>query len=145
MMTRLRRLGPLAIVQAVGAVIALLIALYLAATKLSGGLPACLPGGGCETVALSEYSSIFGVPVAVLGAGFSAVLLGTIVASLLRADRRLLYATYALALLGTVFVAYLTYLELFVIRAICQWCVGYAICTVVTFLTAALRLRQPQD
>ncbi len=141
-LTRLRKLGLVALVQVGGAVIALLIALYLSATKLAGDLPACLPGGGCETVALSEYSSIFGVPVAVLGAAFSTVLLGTIIASLRRHDRRLLYSAYALGLLGTVFVAYLTYLELFVIRAICQWCVIYAISTVVTFAAAALRLRQ---
>jgi uncharacterized membrane protein len=137
----LRRAGLLAIVQVLAAAIALLIALYLSAVKLSGDLPACLPGGGCETVALSEYSSLFGVPVAFLGALFSAVLAATVVAGLGTGDRRIQYATYALALLGTVFVAYLTYLELFVIHAICQWCVGYAICTVVTFVGAALRLR----
>src|SRR5206468_3930591 len=89
----------------------------------SGSVPAasaavCLPGGGCETVAQSEYSSIFGIPVAALGALFSAVLLAVVVAWLRSADRRVLYAAYALGLFGIVFVAYLTYLELFVIHAI---------------------------
>ena len=137
-MNALRRAGAIVIVQVLAAVIGLLIALYLAATKLFGGVPACLPGGGCETVALSEYSSIFGIPVGVLGAAFSAVLLVTLLAWLRGRDRRLLYATYALSLFGVVFVAYLTYLELFVIRAICQWCVGYAISMVALFLATAL-------
>ena len=137
-MNALRRAGAIVIAQVLAAVIGLLIALYLAATKLFGGVPACLPGGGCETVALSEYSSIFGIPVGVLGAAFSAVLLVTLLAWLRGRDRRLLYATYALSLFGVVFVAYLTYLELFVIRAICQWCVGYAISMVALFLATAL-------
>ena len=139
-MNALRRAGAIVIVQVVAAVIGLLIALYLAATRLFGGVPACLPGGGCETVALSEYSSIFGIPVGALGAAFSGVLLVTLLAWLRGRDRRLLYATYALSLFGVVFVAYLTYLELFVIRAICQWCVAYAISMVVLFVATALSL-----
>ena len=143
-MTRLRRLGPVALIQVLAAVIALLISLYLSGTKLAGGLPACLPGGGCETVALSEYSSVFGVPVAYLGTGYSVVLLAAIIAALRQGDRRLLYVTYALALVGVVFVAYLTYLELFVIRAICQWCVGYAIANVAIFVATAVAVQRSE-
>ena len=139
-MNALRRAGPIVLVQVLAAVIGLLISLYLAATKLAGGVPACLPGGGCETVALSEYSSIFGIPVALLGTAFSVVVLVTLLAWVRGRDRRLLYAAYALALFGVVFVGYLTYLELFVIRAICQWCVGYAISMVVLFAATALSL-----
>ncbi len=139
-MNALRRAGPIVLVQVLAAVIGLLISLYLAATKLAGGVPACLPGGGCETVALSEYSSIFGIPVALLGTAFSVVVLVTLLAWVRGRDRRLLYAAYALALFGVVFVGYLTYLELFVIRAICQWCVGYAISMVVLFAATAFSL-----
>ena len=139
-MNALRRAGPIVLVQVLAAVIGLLISLYLAATKLAGGVPACLPGGGCETVALSEYSSIFGIPVALLGTAFSVVVLVTLLAWVRGRDRRILYAAYALALFGVVFVGYLTYLELFVIRAICQWCVGYAISMVVLFAATAFSL-----
>ena len=139
---RLRRVGTIGVLQLLGASAGLLTALYLSATRLAGGLPVCLPGGGCETVALSEYSSIFGMPVALLGAGFSAVLLGLIVAWLRLADRRPLYAAYALALFGVLFVAYLTYLELFVIHAVCPWCVAYAISVVITFAATALAVRR---
>ena len=141
-MNRLRQLGSLALVQIVGALAGLGIALYLSAVRLAGGLPACLPGGGCETVALSEYSSIYGVPVAVLGAAFSAVLVGAVVRWMRVRDRRALYLPYALTLFGVVFVAYLTYLELFVIHAVCQWCAGYAVTVVVTFGATALLLRK---
>jgi uncharacterized membrane protein len=124
------------------ALVGVVVAVYLTVIKLSGALPACLPGGGCETVALSEYSSMFGIPVAAFGLAFSLVLLGTFGAWLVRGDRRLLLGAYALWLFGVVFVAYLTYLELFVIHAICTWCVAYAIATVIGFLTTALLVRR---
>ena len=45
----------------------LAIALYLSGTALAGTAPACLPGGGCEAVAQSEYSHWLGIPVAFFG------------------------------------------------------------------------------
>jgi uncharacterized membrane protein len=131
----------LALVQLGGGVVGIVVALYLTWVKLADVSAVCLPGGGCETVAQSEYSSILGIPVAVLGAGFSVVLLAVIAAWWRRLDRRLLYAAYALGLFGIVFVAYLTYLELFVIHAICTWCATYAISVVVTWVATALTLR----
>lgn len=119
----------------------MLIAGYLTATKLAGGLPACGPVHGCETVALSEYSEILGIPVAVLGLGFSIGLLAAALWSIRVASRTVLYAVYGMSLFGVLFVAYLTYLELFVIHAVCVWCVGYAISIVVAFAASALRLR----
>ena len=141
-MNAIRRAGPVVVVQVVAAAIGLAIALYLSAVKLAGGVPVCLASGGCETVATSEYSVLFGIPVAILGALFSAALLTVIVAATIWHDRRMLYGAYALALFGVVFVAYLTYLELFVIHAICQWCVGYAIAMIVTFGATAVMLRR---
>lgn len=137
-MSRRRLLRPAAL--AAAAVAGLVIALYLSVTRLSGGLPACGPVKGCDTVALSEYSEILGLPVAFLGAAFSAVLLVLVAGWLRLRDRRLLWAAYGLAMLGVVFVAYLTYLELFVIHAICVWCVGYAIAVVTTWALLALDL-----
>ena len=119
----------------------LLIALYLSVTRLAGGLPACGPVRGCDTVALSEYSVVAGIPVAYLGAAFSAVLVAAIGVWLARRQRAALWAAYGLATLGVVFVAYLTYLEIFVIHAICVWCVGYAIAVVATWALLARELR----
>ena len=123
------------------AVVGLLIAGYLAWTKISGGLPVCGPLHGCETVALSSYSELFGIPVAIFGFGYSILLGGLALAWWRRADRRALLGLYGLGLLGVLFVAYLTYLELFVIGAVCVWCVGYALTVVAGWITAALTLR----
>ena len=52
----------------------LAIAAYLLVARIIGEAPACGPVKGCETVAASEYATMFGVPVALFGVGFSAIL-----------------------------------------------------------------------
>lgn len=49
-------------------------------------------------------------------------------------------ALFGLTLAGTLYVAYLTYLEIWVIEAICQWCVAFAIITVLMFVGSTIRL-----
>ena len=120
----------------------LLIAAYLSGTRLAGGLPVCGPLHGCETVALSQYSVVFGIPVAFFGLAWSVTVLGLALLWWRRADRRALIGLYGFGLLGVLFVVYLTYLELFVIGAICVWCVSYALTVVAGWLVAALALRR---
>ena len=127
------------------ALIGLLTAAYLAITKLTGGAPACGPIHGCDTVAASSYSEVLGIPVAVYGVGFSLVLVGLAVAWWRRADGRALLGAYGLGLLGCLVVAGLTYLELFVIHAICVYCVAYAVTVVAGFVVAAATLRMRPD
>jgi len=110
--------------------------------RLTGEVAVCGPSGGCETVAASEYSVVFGIPVAAYGVAFSLLVVGCAVAWWRRADRRPLLVAYALLLLGVLEVAYLTYLELFVIKAVCLWCASYAVVTVASFVAAGLALRR---
>ncbi len=123
------------------AAIGLVVAAYLAITKLTGGAPVCGPLQGCETVSASEYSEVLGVPVAVFGLGFSVVLVALSAAWWRLADRRALLGAYGLGLLGSVVVAGLTYLELFVIHAICVYCVVFAVTVVAGFVVAAVAMR----
>ena len=53
------------------AAIGLAISLYLSANEIAGTAPVCMAGGGCETVAASQYSHWFGIPVAFFGVLFS--------------------------------------------------------------------------
>ena len=127
----------LRILSAALAVLGIAIATYIAIEEAGGGSPACLAGGeGCATVAASEYSELGGVNVAVIGiAGYVALL----AAALVRGDPGR-FAGFVLALVGVGFSAYLTYLELFVIDAICQWCVASAILMTVLFAVNAVRM-----
>jgi uncharacterized membrane protein len=121
--------------------LALLVAAYLTWVKLSGTAPVCAVLSGCETVENSRYSEFLGIPVAAFGmAGAGALLAG----SLLwwrRADRRALMLTYVAGLISLPALAWLTYLELAVIRAVCIWCVTYAVLVIATWILALMSLR----
>lgn len=124
------------------AVVGLGIAAYLLTARILGEAPACGPVKGCETVSSSEYATVFGVPVALFGVGYSAILTFACARWWRRADRSALNASYGLGLAGIIAVTYLTYLEVFIIEAICIWCVGYAGTIVATWaLTTAAAWR----
>jgi uncharacterized membrane protein len=91
-------------------------------------------------VATSEYAAILGIPVAYLGLGYALFVVACAAGWWLRADRRVLLAAYGSLLLATLFAACLTYLELFVIEAICPWCVGYALSVVVALVIAGVAM-----
>lgn len=115
-----------------------LISAYLTWTHLNGAVPVCVGGsGGCETVQTSRYSEILGFPVAALGLFAYAAML---VCAILRGEKAAISGAFV-ALVGALFSAYLSYLVLFVLRAICQWCVASAVLVVAYLVLGALRLR----
>lgn len=102
-------------------------------------------GEGCSIVADSVYAEVFGVPMAVLGLIGFAFILGSAVAALrLSGQARdwAISAVYGFALIGLLYSGYLTYLELFVIQAICTWCVVSAMVVAAIFVLAAVELWQ---
>ena len=114
------------------------VAGYLTYTHYEGIKVLCLSSGGCETVQASVYSKLAGVPVAVLGlAGY----IGILITLAIRNDLGRI-AGFGIALVGFLFSLYLTYREIFTIKAICQWCVSSAVLmTLLTILTAIRALR----
>lgn len=113
------------------------VATYITIVESGGGAPACLAGGGgCHTVAASSYSHIAGINVAIFGIiGYVGIFLTAFFVNDLA---RL--AGFGIALGGFGFSIYLTYLEIWVIDAICQWCVGSAVLMTILFLLNATRL-----
>ena len=77
------------------------------------------------------------IPVALIGLVGMTLIMATAVARLVSADPRLDVALFALSLMATVYVAYLSYVEVFVLHAICPWCVAVAICSVIIFALSA--------
>ena len=118
------------------ALIGVFLSLYLTLFKLGYiGSLAC-GTGSCETVQLSKWGDFIGLPVAAWGVGYYAVVLGLAMASVqerFEQSRRLTSALVFVTGAGLLFSLWLTYLELFVIHALCRWCLGSAAMTVVLF------------
>lgn len=127
-------------VVAVLSLIGLFIASYLWLYKIGAiGTLQC-GSGACETVQTSRYADLWGQPVALYGVLGYAVLFVVSLVGVQPAFATRRGPTLLLAVLAGgafLFTVYLTYLELFVIHAICRWCVGSA---VVTTAIAAVAL-----
>lgn len=122
------------------------VSLYLWLYKIGAvGVLQC-GAGGCETVQTSRWAVLLGVPVAFYGVVGYLVLLGLALAGLQPrwlGSRRITLALAALATAGFLFTVYLTSLELFVIHAICRWCVASAVIITAIWAVAMLALRSP--
>jgi len=117
------------------------VALYLLLYKLGmiGALSCAV--GSCEIVNTSKWATFLGLPVAGWGVGFYIGMFVLAMASTRDAyaeSRTISALLLAVATTGLLFSGWLTYLELFEIHAICQWCVVSAIIvTVIFFVTVA--------
>ena len=118
------------------ALIGVFVSLYLTLYKLGYiGTLAC-GTGSCETVQLSKWGDFLGMPVAAWGVAYYVLVLILAVAGIqehFQSSRRLTNALLLVTGWGVLFTLWLTYLELFVIHAICRWCVGSAAMTLLLF------------
>jgi uncharacterized membrane protein len=114
------------------------VAGYLAYVETQAVEAVCGPVGDCNAVQSSSYAKLFGVlPIGVLGAmGYIAILAAWFWARL-RTDqtaRQAQQAVLAMTIFGTLFSLYLTYLEPFVIKAVCAWCLTSAVIIMLLML-----------
>jgi len=123
--------GGASIVMPVIAVLGLGVALYLTYVETQNVAAVCGPVGDCNAVQASPFAMLFGVlPVGLLGAlGYVGILAAWAAArfgppSLARLAGP---ALLGMALFGVIFSIYLTYLELFIIKAVCIWCLTSAV------------------
>ena len=106
------------------------VAGYLAYVEVNLVEAVCGPVGDCNAVQASPYARLFGVlPVGLFGlAGYLALLIAWSARRFLPRLRSLATLSFfAMALFGTLFSVYLTWLEISVIRAICLWCLSSAV------------------
>ena len=114
---------------------------YLTATHWGDKEIACAGVGDCNYVNSSAYATIGDVPVSLLGVLLYLGLLGSALAWALRpGDDRVPVLYWGLAVAGVGYAAYLTYVELFVIEAICVWCVVSAVILTSSLLVATAHL-----
>ena len=124
--------------------VGILIALYLTLYKIGvvGDLSCSI--GSCETVNTSRWATLFGLPVAAWGLAAYVALFALSVAGTTEryaGSRGLSWLLVAIAGWSVLFSAWLTYLELFVIDAICIWCVTSAFVLVAIFVASVVDLK----
>lgn len=134
--------GILRKISVIVAVIGLTDSIYLTWIKLSQNTAICSNIGDCEAVNNSIYSEVNGIPIALLGAGAYGIILGIL---LLESRYDLLEAygnqiIYGITMVGFLYSVYLTYLEIYVLRAICPFCVVSAVAIFILFLLSIVRL-----
>lgn len=123
------------------------ISIYMTIFKLTDNSALCLGNGGCSVVNASRYSAIYGIPLGVFGVvGYAAIAL-----TLWFEKRHPLLQAYGnmlamgMALAGVLYSAYLTYLEIYVIRAICPFCVASAIAISLAFIFTLIRFIRNEE
>jgi uncharacterized membrane protein len=129
------------------AILGLLVSIYMTIYKLTANNAMCLGSGDCSTVNASPYSEIYGIPVALFGVFGYGVILGLLFIK--KQFGNFIYqnstlAIFGLAVTGFAFTLYLVYLEIYVIKAICPFCITSQISMTVLFFVTTIRLiRQP--
>lgn len=130
----------------IAAFIGLADSIYLTWVKVANQRALCGSYGGCDVVNSSPYATIGGIPVALLGA---VAYLTILVLLYLEAKggfwkNNSPLAVFGISLAGVLYSAYLTYLEVAVIHAICLYCVVSAIAITVVFILSIFRLAHDQ-
>lgn len=118
------------------------IGIYLSSVALTHSEAMCGPIGDCMSVQASPHSRLFGIPMSLWGVVFYlGILLLWSMQRFTTADwsRRSTLALLAFSVFGVVFSVYLTSLELFVIHAVCIWCLTSAVLATLIMLTVMLK------
>jgi uncharacterized membrane protein len=122
--------------------IGILDSVYLFIYKISNNNAMCLGSGECSTVNASRYSTIYGIPVSLLG-----ILAYLAIFILLILELRKVFSSdnsnllvFGISLVGVLFSAYLTYIEFYVIHAICPFCIISAVVITLIFIISIIKL-----
>lgn len=134
------RSGWLAIVLGI---LGVLDSIYLAWVKLTGSYATCGPIGNCEAVNSSRYAEIAGVPIALIGILGYLAILAVVLLEVRHPEFKegLRLAFFGFTLTGTIYSAYLTYVEIAILNAICPYCVLSAVLMLLLFSISILKLR----
>ena len=133
-----QRMGVVAI--AILAFFGLADSAYLAQSALSGTPLLCNIQNlsGCNIVASSQYSHIFGIPLAEFGVLFYSIVFVLAALEIVLFDQLLRRALQVLAFLGVIASLYFTFIQAFVIEAFCIYCLASALITLLIFILASM-------
>lgn len=134
-----KNLKIIAILFCVVSIIGLIDATYLTYNHYRGGIPPCTIHG-CEVVLTSSYSEIVGVPLALFGVMYYIVILILSLASLQSKNTVFIRNASRFTVVGFLASAYFVYLQLFVIHAICIYCMASATSSTILFILGVYTL-----
>lgn len=125
-------------------IVGAVVSAYLAFLKFTGAVAACSNIGDCDAVNNSKYAEIGGVPVALLGLlGYLAILAILILETQFPGWKEGLHlGVFGFTLTGSFYSAYLTYIEIAVLQAICPYCVVSAFVMLLLLVISVIRLRR---
>ena len=109
-------------------------ATFLTAGHYLGPLLGCPIFGGCDKVLISPYSAVGGIPVALFGAIYYLAIFILGIAYLDTGRVRILRFTASLTPLGLFASLWFLYLQLFVIKALCFYCIASFITSTLLFV-----------
>lgn len=127
---------------AIVAFLGLLNAMYLFMTHEAGSPVTCLVSGdGCQAVAESPYSELYGIPLALLGSIFYAAVF--VLAALALSFKHVLIRRLIFmgAVAGLLFSVYTVILMVFVIQAFCEYCALSIVDSILLFILAVVLMR----
>lgn len=117
-------------------------ATYLTIEHYSGVIPPCTIVSGCETVLTSSYATISGMPISVLGMGYYGLIFIFAIAYLDSKKQLFLKIVIGLVSVGFLASLFLVYLQIFVLKHICLYCMFSAITSAVLFVAGCIVLKE---
>ncbi len=137
---------PLNLLSLILAIAGTAVAGYLTYVHYNQGALVC-GIGDCELVQSSKYAKMFGIPIAVFGLLMGISLVGLLIvrSTVQRFADLANMAILVLLISSAIYTAYLTYLEIAVIKAICQWCVTFAVLMLLVLGVEAFRMKREWD
>lgn len=121
--------------------IGLWISVYLTIKHYIGTAPSCIGFSGCEKVFLSSYSTIFNIPVSLIGVGYFLLIMFLAVLYFFYKKENLFNLILLISFFSVIFSAWFVFLQFFEIKALCFWCLISEFCAMVLFILNLLWMR----
>lgn len=116
--------------------IGFLDSVYLTFQHYNRGILPCFIFEGCEKVVSSSYATVAGIPISIFGAVYYLVLLAVLILFFDTGNKKALFMLTNLPIAGFVASLYLLFLQLFIIKAICFYCIVSLVSSTALFVLA---------
>lgn len=114
--------------------IGFLDAVYLTVQNYSQGILPCVIFEGCDQVLTSQYAKVWNIPISLVGAIYYLIIFVLAILFIDSKNPRALLVLGYLPIAGFITSLALVFLQVFVIKALCVYCVVSAISSTILFI-----------